>query len=127
MANAKFKKEQEVYAFFKNDNDGSVIVRKFIVDSCGAKRMHLRRLDDGSMAEFRAYAPYNEFEACADVADPQAHALQLSAQCIARMVKYWNDKLTGADGSTAWCDSESGRKIARDNIAKYEAAVPTVK
>lgn len=127
MANAKFKKEQEVYAFFANHNDGSVRVHKYVVDSCGAKRMHLRRTDDGSMAQFRATAPYNDFEACADVADSQAHALALSAACISQMVKYWNDKLTGADGSTAWSESESGRKIARENIAKYEAAVPTVK
>lgn len=125
MANAKFKKGQEVYGFFANFSDGSVSFRKYIVHSCGVKQMYLNRVDDGSMAEFKVRAHnYGDFELCADVADPIANAFTRSAASIAGYIAYWNSKLTGSDGSTAWSTHEQGKETARHQIAKYEACVP---
>lgn len=126
MAKAKFSKGQEVYRFASWDDKGTFSVRKYVVNSCGARQMHLRRVDDGSNAEFRAYAPFTGFELVSDVADPTARALEYAAAYIARMKAYWEAKLTGSDGSTAWSDSEAGRKIARKQIALFTAAKPAV-
>lgn len=103
MTQAAFKKGQTVYKIGSWDNKGSFYYEKLIVGSCGAKQMHLLKMD-GKTLQHRVYVSmignmdaFNCFDVFVAVEgfDPVAKALEMAAAFLPKERAFIQSRIDG--------------------------------
>lgn len=119
MTTIKFKKGDHVYLFLDWNRKGTCAWYEWVIDSAGAKQIHLRSAD-GEMLKRRIYPAEtgHRMTLVSETPDPEAKAIEFAQEFLAGWIAHTEQRLTTSN-------NPGYLRLMNEQLVELKAASPS--